>query len=71
MSIVYIMERFSAGTLELYRMFSLSPPTNSDMNKIRIDFKEEYTDQQLIDFLNGEDVIELFHEGKLLAKDDN
>lgn len=71
MSIVYIMERFSAGTLELYRMFSLSPLTNSDMNKIRIDFKEEYTDQQLIDFLNGEDIIEQSHEGKLPAKVDN
>lgn len=56
----------SSGTRELYRYFSLPIPILvNDANLIRLFFRKEYTDQQLIQYLetgkgavfNGKEVI--------------
>lgn len=64
-------DRLSSGLIELYRMLSVKPPITKDMSEVRLDVKDYHTNEQLINFLNGNSITKQSLEDKLPAKDDS
>lgn len=46
------MEKLSLGSQELYKMLGITPPiVTENMDEVKLEKLEEYTDKQLIHFL--------------------